>query len=319
MSAWVQLLDLSGEWDWSLRSFSKLLLLLPPVLFALPDRWNIFTSSFAQLKRQFGVPQALPIFPWRNRLLLLRLNCFGAEHTSEVMGAIFQKFSPLSWIWRKWSTVEERQCVNTEVRFDSVDRPWQEWRNELCENTRDVQQRVVICSGYAPLSMWMLLGRTLAGKGKEVVVVNFKRSGETGQVFPLTASSDQPQLLTLDLPHTFTSVAVLYVSLNPRSQFSQAHEDRVKTLVSVDNISVCRLHPGANFITVDSQTIMSCARDIDAALGDIASRGATTLVLATSGVDAVAFLIGSLANPSKFNRIVYLDFVRGNYEVAFDC
>jgi hypothetical protein len=217
----------------------------------------------------------------------------------------------------------EHECVTTRVVWKDAERPWGAWRDEI-EQVVSTASGSFVCSGSAPLAMWMLLGRRLWDKDKaqEHVVVNFRtRVGQVFHVVPLMAPFQGDAVMELVRPEVTGGqedvAAVLYVATKRNLTFSPTDEKRVEALLPGKAVQAWRLQPTADELTVDSGNFQRCRAHIMVALDEIHGK-CTTLVLATSSVDAVAFAMGASANVHKFSHIICLEYVRGRYDVAFD-
>ena len=280
----------------------------------------------------------LPIAP-RTGPTLLVLNAFSAPEAADVAVGLFSRFPPFGWSyslgflrgWQWWPFklfAEVHRCFTHTGQYATPVRPWDDWKGELTASVNGASGRFFLCSGSAPLPLWMLLGHLLWNKEKglmHVLVVNFrKQSGP--QTFTIemsldTSTSSAGHLLAVSAPPQepvpADAVALLYVSLNARYDVTTDQAQTIEAVIGAGPVMIWRLRPQSGIVNVDQANLGRIAVEIQAVLDDIASKNCT-LLLATSGVDAVAFVMGALVNRHMFSRVVFLDFVQNSYVKAIE-
>ena len=275
----------------------------------------------------------LPISP-RTRPTLLVLNAYnGAPEAADVADGLFLRFPPFGWLYKLgWPFklfADMHHCFTSTVLHGGPDpvRPWDDWKRELTNAVNAASGRFFLCSGNAPLSLWMLLGHLLWNKGKclmHVLVVNFrKQSGP--QTFTIETSSDSS---TSSAGHLLVSVppeeavpadavALLYVSSN--ASYDVNSEDVTHLADDLGGpVRIWRLRPQSGIVNVDQANLGRIADEIREVLEDILRRNVGTLMIATSCVDSVAFVMGTLVNSQMFHRVFLLEYVQGRYVKAIE-
>ena len=273
----------------------------------------------------------MPVLPFspRTRPTLLVLNAYnGAPEAADVADGLFLRFPPAGWPYKLgWPFklfADMHPCFTSTVLHGGLDpvRPWDDWKRELTNTVDGASGRFFLCSGNAPLSLWMLLGHLLWNKGKglmHVLVVNFrKHSGSqtfTIETSSVTSTSSTGRLLVSAPPQEAVpanAVALLYVSINASYDVNSEDVNHLPDDLG-GPVRIWRLRPQSGIVNVDQANLGRIADEIREVLDDILRRKVGTLMLATSCVDAVAFVMGTLVNRQMFRRVFLLEYVQGRY------
>jgi hypothetical protein len=203
-------------------------------------------------------------------------------------------------------------------------RPWGKWQKRLDETLEIVDSRSkVICSGRAPLAAWTYLGNKLSAQ--EVSILHFPiRDDRSPQIFQVKGKfssengSKRPyQLLSKvhiaghPTPKAARNVFI-FASLN--SSFAVSSSNLPAAYVGeVVHLSPQTFNQGAWMI--NSENIPELLPQLNQELDK--RSGASNLMLASSGPDALAFVFGLVVNLQKFKSVQIADYVSGRYEVGF--
>eukprot|EP00053_Salpingoeca_punica_P023575 m.10766 g.10766 ORF g.10766 m.10766 type:complete len:338 (-) comp5300_c0_seq1:139-1152(-) len=333
---WLCLTEvLSSWWAWVTGAMAFVYSVLGWLAQARSN-WEKIAAFQRTARELLRVPLSyLPFLPFCGRPTLLLVDAYGAPGEKDVVSSLFQRLPPIAWVFNGRKLLGLRglfktvtKCPVKRVDYNSAERPWSLWRDEINAAADSVDSRSIVCSGSAPLAVWMYLGHLLWNKRKaiEIVVVNFRRGNDPkGQVFCLgyhgEKTSHPEQLLDFVQPEGEVrsgSVAVLYVAMKRNLDLSPAHEEQIGNLMGGKPVKVWRLRPREDEVNIDAGNLSRCVADMQFALNTIKGHNITELVLATSAVDTVAFMMGALANVHMFSRIAFVELVKSQYQLAFE-
>lgn len=181
---------------------------------------------------------------------------------------------------------------------------------------------LVLC-GTSPLSLWMYLGMHLRASGKDISIVNkpfdagvkkpcvlFKLpSKETDSNKNLALLKSKKADLPQETPNSPDSgYVIMHLTLDPAKPFTLEKVSRLKTRPK----STLEFSPAVEEpIRIDGADIVYLKKKLTADFQDV--KDEKSFILATSGVDASAFVLGSLMNPTMVESVVFCDYSAGYY------
>lgn len=260
--------------------------------------------------------------------------------TEDVVQGIFGKswLRALLWSYReKWLGQgyfsDVQTCFSTHVQHADVERPWQKWRHELVEFKKKLANRQhIVFTGQAPLALWALLGHLVWTPQLSVQIVHFSKGAVPAQCFDFRDISSvapatrtrmlevRPPVNSIKVPGK-TAAALLWVNWDRKKALSLQKQKQVTEVVAK---CLQVTYPISLFSAEPFQAVPLFSDDLpivwheleDLLLAPLRNSDYSRLALICTGPDALAALLGARLNPNMWQQIVFLEFVRGEYQIA---
>ena len=280
-----------------------------------------------------------------HQCVLLRVDGYeGTQSTSTLEDTLLHAlgFSGGPWEWdlvkrtaRTMLVKNVVHCLNrpfarpTSTTYPLNEYDWYVWMEELAWTVSEEMkgEMSVVCSGYAPLPVWMLLGHVLTKQGRRISVLNFHKT-EPPALIDISAAAQHG---ARDTHHLGTPrgdptgaeagrgrAAALFVTQFAGTALSPSSETSLVEMVPQYQLHIWQARPPLSTLTVDKTNFSEIKSELRNWVKKIISTEPQVLLLATSMVDGVALYLGGLITLNDFRRVVFCEFFQYRYFKAFD-